>query len=78
RVALVLSDVVMPRMGGQALFHAMRQRGLTTPVFMLSGHLVGSELDSLQAQGLAGWMLKPPDMEQLARLLARALNSDAG
>ncbi len=78
QVALVLSDMVMPRMGGQALFHAMRQRGLTAPVLILSGHLIGSELDRLRAQGLAGWMLKPPDLEQLARLLARALNGDAG
>ena len=72
-IALVLSDLVMPEMGGQALFHAMRQRGLTLPVVMLSGHPMENELRNLQAQGLAGWMLKPPDPEQLAQLLARAL-----
>ena len=63
----------MPEMGGQALFHAMRQGGLTLPVVMLSGHPMENELESLQSQGLAGWMLKPPDPEQLAQLLARAL-----
>jgi two-component system cell cycle sensor histidine kinase/response regulator CckA len=72
-VALVVSDLMMPEMGGQALFHALRQRGLTLPVVMLSGHPMESELVSLQAQGLAGWLLKPPSMEQLARLLDRAL-----
>jgi CheY-like chemotaxis protein len=51
----------------------LRQRGLTLPVVMLSGHPMESELVSLQAQGLAGWLLKPPSMEQLARLLDRAL-----
>jgi two-component system cell cycle sensor histidine kinase/response regulator CckA len=72
-IALVISDVVMPGMGGQALFHAMRQRNLTLPVIMLSGHPMEQELQSLQAEGLAGWLLKPPDMEQLSRLLARVL-----
>ena len=76
-VSLVLSDLVMPEMGGQALFHAMQQRGLNLPVVMLSGHPLESELKALQAQGLAGWLLKPPDLDQLAQLLAQALSKDA-
>jgi DNA-binding NtrC family response regulator len=76
-VALVVSDLVMPEMGGQALFHALRERGLTLPVVMMSGHPMESEMASLQAQGLAGWLLKPPSIEQLAQLLARTLESDA-
>jgi len=75
-IALVLSDLVMPEMGGQALFHAMRQRGLTLPVVMLSGHPMENELKDLQGQGMAGWMLKPPNMEQLSQLLARALKKE--
>jgi two-component system cell cycle sensor histidine kinase/response regulator CckA len=76
-VALVVSDLVMPEMGGQALFHALRQRGLTLPVVMLSGHPMESELVSLQAEGLAGWLLKPPSIEQLAQLLAQALKRES-
>jgi CheY-like chemotaxis protein len=76
-IALVLSDLVMPEMGGQALFHAMRQRGLTLPVVILSGHPLESELEVLQAQGLAGWLLKPTSMRQLGQLLARALHKES-
>jgi PAS domain S-box-containing protein len=72
-IALVLSDLVMPEMGGQALFQAMQQRGLNVPMVILSGHPMESELGSLEGRGLAGWMLKPPDMEQLSQLLARVL-----
>lgn len=75
---MVLSDLVMPEMGGQALFQAMRRRGLSLPVVMLTGHPMENELQSLQAQGLAGWMLKPPEMEQLSRLLARLLGKGSG
>ena len=72
-IALVLTDMVMPEMGGQALFQSLRQRGLNLPVVILTGHLMENELENLKAQGLTGWLFKPPDMEQLAELLARAL-----
>ena len=72
-VSLVLSDLVMPEMGGQALFQAIQQRELTLPVVLLSGHPMESKLENLQTQGLAGWMLKPPTVEQLSQLLARAI-----
>jgi PAS domain S-box-containing protein len=75
-VSLVLSDLVMPEMGGQALFQAMRQRGLTLPMVVLSGYPMESELKDLQAQGLAGWMLKPPSIERLSQLLARVLREE--
>jgi nitrogen-specific signal transduction histidine kinase/ActR/RegA family two-component response regulator len=76
-IAVVLSDLVMPEMGGQALFHAMRDRGLTLPVVMLSGHPMERELEVLQDQGLAGWMLKPLDGDQLAQLLAQVLHKES-
>ena len=76
-IALVLSDLVMPEMGGQALFHAIQRRGLTVPIVMLSGHPMETELDTLLAQGLTGWLRKPPDMPHLTRLLAQALHENA-
>jgi signal transduction histidine kinase len=72
-VVLVLSDLVMPGMGGQALFHAMRRRRLMQPVVMLSGHPMENELESLQAEGLTGWLLKPIRQEELAKMVARVL-----
>jgi len=75
-IALVLSDLVMPEMGGQALFHALRQRGLALPMVMLTGHPMEKELKNLRAQGLSGWLLKPLSVEQLAQVVARALEND--
>jgi two-component system cell cycle sensor histidine kinase/response regulator CckA len=76
-VALVVSDLVMPEMGGQALFHALRERSPNLPVVMLSGHPMESELVSLQTQGLAGWLLKPPSLDQLAQLLSQVLRQES-
>jgi PAS domain S-box-containing protein len=77
QIALVLSDVVMPEMGGIALFHALREQerhsSQQTPVILLTGHPMDKELEALQAQGLSDWLLKPPSLEQLAQAMADAL-----
>jgi CheY-like chemotaxis protein len=72
-IDIVLSDVVMPTMGGIPLFHTLKEREPNLPVIMLSGHPMESELKDLEEEGLAGWMLKPPKMAALARLLDQAL-----
>ncbi len=72
-IALVLSDVVMPRMGGIALFHTLKQKYPVLPLVLLTGHPMGKELDDLRAQGLTGWLVKPPNMKELAQVLIRAL-----
>ncbi len=73
RVALVLSDVVMPGMGGMALFRTLRERGCRTPVILLTGHPIKKDLDELWAQGLSAWLTKPPHIEHLAQAVADAL-----
>jgi PAS domain S-box-containing protein len=77
-ITLVLSDFVMPVMGGRRLFGAMQQQGFDLPVVLLSGHPLEDELREMQDQGLADWMLKPPNIEQLAKVLAQALKGRAG
>ncbi|MBN1877999.1 MAG: PAS domain S-box protein [Anaerolineae bacterium] len=73
QIALVLSDLVMPEMGGMALFHTLREQGWQTPVILITGHPMDKELDELQIQGVSAWLLKPPDLEQLARVMADVL-----
>jgi CheY-like chemotaxis protein len=75
-IALVLSDVVMPQMGGVALLHTMRQQKLGLPIVLLTGHPLTQEMENLQALGLSGWLSKPPDLVNLSRLLAQALATE--
>ena len=72
-ISLVLSDLIMPEMGGRELFDSMRQRGIAIPFVVLSGNPLEDALEEMLARGVAGWMLKPPDPEQLSQLVARAL-----
>jgi DNA-binding NtrC family response regulator len=75
-VALVLSDLVMPELGGQALFYALQERGLHLPVVMMTGHPMGHELLALKDQGLAGFILKPPAIAEIATVIAQALHRE--
>jgi len=72
-ISLVLSDAVMPMMGGIALFHKMRQRRLKIPVILLTGHPFSNELESLKELGLAAWLSKPPELGSLSQLLFQVL-----
>ncbi len=72
-VALVLSDLVMPVMGGTALFYAVKEQHPEIRMVMLTGHPMEQELQELQAEGLSGYLLKPPSMEQLAQMVDRVL-----
>ena len=72
-IALVLSDLVMPGLGGQALFHALKEFNPSIKVVLMTGHPMQEELEVLEEQGLTGWLLKPPGLQKLGEMLARAL-----
>ncbi len=78
RVDLVVSDVVMPGMGGIALFRALREAGWQTPVLFLTGHPMGKELEGLRAEGASAWLLKPPSLERLGQVIAEMLAEARG
>lgn len=71
--ALVLSDVVMPEMGGIALAQALRERGWQTPIILMSGHPLDGEMDSLKGVDISGVLPKPCSMDVLAQMMAEAI-----
>jgi CheY-like chemotaxis protein len=73
RIELVVSDVVMPVMGGIPLLRALRQQNLSIPVVLVTGHPMSKEMARLE--GLAGWLPKPPRLGELANLLASILGA---
>jgi FixJ family two-component response regulator len=58
------------------LLHALRERGLTVQVVMLTGHPIRREMEQLRAHGMADWLPKPPQLDDLAEVVARALSTD--
>lgn len=73
QIALVLTDLVMPRMGGVELLQAVRAVRPGIKVIAMTGYPVEGEGQSLLALGMVAWLQKPFDYEALAATLHRAL-----
>lgn len=76
QVDLIVSDAVMPQMGGIALYRALRESKIGIPMVILTGHPMSNELNALRAEGLSGWLMKPTTLEALSNLLAQALKNN--
>ncbi len=62
---LVLLDMMMPRLDGQAVVEAMRRDPMlaTVPVVVLSGHQAAHE--QAERLGVAGCLVKPVELSEL-------------
>jgi CheY-like chemotaxis protein len=70
---LIVSDIIMPEMGGLAMSEILQQKGIHIPTLFISGHPLDNEpSDSIQ-DGLVEWLPKPPNLADLAELVARML-----
>ncbi len=73
-LALVISDVVMPGMGGVALVRSLRRLGWNKPIIMLTGHALDEQLDELSRDALIqGRLTKPVMLEALAQMVHKLL-----
>ncbi len=68
--ALILLDYAMPEMNGIQLARALRDRGLTAPIALVTGFAELSESDVASAD-LAGLLRKPFTIRELQELLKR-------
>jgi CheY-like chemotaxis protein len=71
--ALVLMDVMMPRMDGRAAFRAMREHahGNGLPVILMSAMAEPADLDP----EITAFLRKPLDLDYLLTLIAQLLTS---
>lgn len=72
-IALVLSDLAMPRIGGMALCQALKKRDPATRTVILTDYPLEGEEKDWESAGVVDWVQKPVDIEQLAQTIARAL-----
>ncbi len=67
-VAAVVTDAVMPRLGGVELARRLRAAGFTGPVAVLSGYPLGEEREGAEAP-VDRWLSKPVAAGELAAVL---------
>ena len=75
RFGLVLLDLRMPNMSGEATFDALRNLAPRLPILIWSGCGAQPEVASMLERGAAGFIQKPYRIAELSRIVHQAIQS---
>jgi len=67
-IELIISDVVMPQLGGREMVRRLRDEGATVPVLFISGYAQGAAPELLDDSGRSAFLAKPFDIAVFARM----------
>ncbi len=74
-IYLIISDLKMPVMKGDALFAEVRDRGFKMPFFLLTGYTDHTSIEILKNMGIQGVIEKPVEFKKLENALKGYLGS---
>lgn len=72
-IAVVLTDVTMPTMGGPELAETMKRRGIAVPIVVMTGYSDRAALDRRGSLTGVRWIQKPFDSVELISAIQEAL-----
>ncbi len=72
-IALIISDVVMPQLGGREMVRRLRGEGATVPVLFISGYAQGATPERLDDSGRSAFLAKPFDIDVFGRMAAELI-----
>ena len=75
QISLVLTDVIMPHLGGIALVKEIQKRKLPVKSLIITGHSPGLEMQTMVDSDQIEWLTKPVSLEQLSRSVSRLISS---
>jgi PAS domain S-box-containing protein len=75
-VDLVLTDMVMPEMGGQAMIQELKQIAPDIKTVVVTGYTMQEDIQALKESGFADVIHKPVGVQALAEAVRRALDAD--
>jgi PAS domain S-box-containing protein len=76
KIDLVLTDVVMPEMGGKELVRELKRREPGLKTLAITGHLLTEDQKDLEKEGILDIIYKPFDVNVLAEVVRRVLDED--
>ncbi len=74
-IDLVVTDVVMPKRGGKALYAALRERGAQVPFLFTSGYTAGDAGETAKLEPGLPFLPKPWTMSELAGKVREVLDN---
>jgi len=78
KVTGVILDMTMPRMGGEACYHALRELDPDIKVILSSGYSAEDATACFQGQGLAGFIQKPYLIDAFQDMVIRCFSDASG
>ena len=76
-IALVLTDLVMPKMDGVVLCDCLYRINPNVKALVISGSVQGDPAEALASTGIVGFIQKPFSRDCLARAIREALDAQA-
>ena len=76
-ISLLITDLVMPEMGGKVLLQNLREAGSHLPALVMTGHTTSENVETLRAIGFRDVIRKPFDVDTLAKTIRRVLDEHA-
>jgi PAS domain S-box-containing protein len=73
KISLVLSDLVMPGVGGMELFQHLREERPTLPMVVMTGYPLGTETRILLEKESIVWLQKPLSLDLISSTLTSIL-----
>jgi PAS domain S-box-containing protein len=73
-IDLILSDLVLPEMGGVALYRELENRNIDTKIVFMTGYPLGTGTKELLDYNKVTWIQKPIRSETLAEVIHEAIN----
>lgn len=72
-ISLVLSDLVMPLMDGRNLFRHLKKQQADVKMIIMTGYPYTEKDQDMMRQGVAAWLMKPFEVEQVAKTIQQTL-----
>jgi len=69
----VLSDLLMPELDGIGLLTALREKGISVPVIVLSADIQETKRAQCVSLGTAGFLSKPPRKNEILEMVDKVL-----
>ena len=72
-ISLVVSDLVMPQMGGVPLYHSIQEKWPQVKMLFITGHPMEGENQALLEKGGVKWLQKPFSVSELSQMVKSLL-----
>jgi CheY-like chemotaxis protein len=76
KIDLVITDLVMPEMGGRELIRELRKKAPDIKVLATTGYVMQEDLETLEREGFLDVVHKPFDVDTLAQMVRQILDKN--